>query len=959
MSAGNPFGARASLGPGLPDFYRLSALAQGGGTKAALSTDLGRLPVTIKILLENVLRHAGGGIVREADVVALAGWQPGAASTSGATPVEIPFMPARVIMQDFTGVPAVVDLAAMRDAMAELGGDPARVNPLVPADLVIDHSVQVDHYGTAGAFAFNVEREYERNGERYKLLRWAQTAFDDLRVVPPGTGIVHQVNLEYLASVVARRRDQDGTGEVAFPDTLVGTDSHTTMINGLGVLGYGVGGIEAEAVLLGQPLYQPMPKVIGVRLSGELPEGATATDLVLVVTQMLRAYGVVGTFVEFSGDGLAGLALADRATISNMSPEFGATATLFPIDVETLAYLRLTGRTDDHIALVERYAKEQGLWRLPGATPDFDALLTLDLGSVEPSLAGPRRPQDRVALRDLGANFRAAFPEGLEVEAAVAGVGAGLAAGAPNQADSAGSAASESAAAGAAAASYPRVRVEAAGRTIEVANGSVAIAAITSCTNTSNPTVMVAAGLLARNAVARGLSVPPTVKTSLAPGSRAVTEYLRGAGLLEPLDKLGFALVGYGCTTCIGNSGPLDAPVAKAIDENDLVVAAVLSGNRNFDGRIHPLVRASYLASPPLVVAFALAGTVDVDLTTQALGVGSDGRPVFLRDLWPPAEEVRKTVGSAVSSELFLSAYASVFDGGPQWKALDVPSGNRYRWDSGSTYVALPPFFVGLRPEPAPVEAIEGARALCVLGDSVTTDHISPAGSIAASSPAGQWLQARGVPPVEFNSYGARRGHHEVMVRGTFANIRLHNALAGREGPFTVHLPDGEPTTIFDAAMRYAAEGVPLIVIAGKEYGSGSSRDWAAKGPRLLGVRAVIAESFERIHRSNLVGMGILPLQFLAGESAASLGLTGREAYTIELPVDGPAPRGRVTILARADDRVERRFQATARLDGPIELDYYRQGGILPAVLRRLARDAAGTGDPRSAARTSTEPASD
>ena len=938
MAASDPFGARASLGAGLPDYYRLAALAESGLAEPALRLD--RLPVTIKILLENVLRHAGDGVVRDADVATLAGWRPGSAAAPGAGEIEIPFMPARVIMQDFTGVPAVVDLAAMRDAMAGLGGDPSRVNPLVPADLVIDHSVQVDRYGTADAFAFNVEREYERNGERYQLLRWAQTAFDDLRVVPPGTGIVHQVNLEYLASVVTRRRDSDGRGDVAFPDTLVGTDSHTTMINGLGVLGYGVGGIEAEAVLLGQPLYQPMPKVVGVRLSGELPEGATATDLVLVVTQMLRSYGVVGAFVEFAGDGLAGLALADRATISNMSPEFGATATLFPIDDETLTYLRLTGRTADHVSLVERYAKEQGLWRVPGVTPEFDALLTLDLGSVEPSLAGPRRPQDRVALRDLRTNFRVAYPQGLATKA-----GAGVAGAAQSLGDSAGSGASASAAVEDAAGRYPSVRIEAAGRTVEVANGSVAIAAITSCTNTSNPTVMVAAGLLARNAVARGLSVPPTVKTSLAPGSRAVTEYLRGAGLLEPLEKLGFALAGYGCTTCIGNSGPLDAPVAAAIEENDLVVAAVLSGNRNFEGRIHPLVRASYLASPPLVVAFALAGTVDVDLTTTSLGTDAAGAPVYLRELWPSAEEVRRTVGSAVSSELFRAAYASVFEGGPEWKALDIPVGDRYRWDPASTYVALPPFFVELGAEPESVSAIEGARVLAVLGDSVTTDHISPAGSIAPSSPAGQWLLAHGVAPLDFNSYGARRGHHEVMMRGTFANIRLRNALAGREGPFTVHLPDGESTTIFDAAERYRAEGVPLIVIAGKEYGSGSSRDWAAKGPRLLGVRAVIAESFERIHRSNLVGLGILPLQFLPGESAASLGLTGHETFTIELPAGGPLPRSRVGVVARGGGGggatgggAARSFEAIARLDGPIELDYYRQGGILPAVLRRLAR---------------------
>ena len=921
--ASDPFGARAHLGPGLPDYYRLSALT--GASKPAL--DLALMPVTVKILLENVLRHVGGGIVRESDVTALTAWRPGAAAT---TEVEIPFMPARVILQDFTGVPAVVDLAAMRDAMAELGGDPARVNPLVPADLVIDHSVQVDRYGSADAFAFNVEREYERNGERYQLLRWAQTAFDDLRVVPPGTGIVHQVNLEYLASVVARRRDRDGTGEVAFPDTLVGTDSHTTMINGLGVLGYGVGGIEAEAVLLGQPLYQPMPKVVGVRLSGALPEGSTATDLVLVVTQMLRSYGVVGTFVEFTGDGLAGLALADRATISNMSPEFGATATLFPIDDETLVYLRLTGRPAEQVALVERYARAQGLWREPGITPEFDALLTLDLGSVEPSLAGPRRPQDRVALRDLRTNFRTAYPKGLEKKA-----DAPIAVGAPTPVDSTGSTASDG------QLSYPTVRVEAAGRSVEIANGSVAIAAITSCTNTSNPTVMVAAGLLARNAVARGLTVPPTVKTSLAPGSRAVTQYLSQAGLLEPLETLGFALAGYGCTTCIGNSGPLDTPVATAVEENDLVVAAVLSGNRNFEGRIHPLVRASYLASPPLVVAFALAGTVDIDLTTQPLGIGADGLPVFLTDLWPSAEEIRTTVGSAVSSELFRTAYASVFDGDARWRLLDIPTGDRYRWASDSTYVARPPFFMGLRPEPEPVAGISGARVLALLGDSVTTDHISPAGSIAAWSPAGKWLIEHGVPPLDFNSYGARRGHHEVMMRGTFGNIRLRNGLAEREGPFTVHLPDGEAATIFDAAMTYAAEGVPLIVIAGKEYGSGSSRDWAAKGPRLLGVRAVIAESFERIHRSNLVGMGILPLQFLPGESAATLGLTGREAYTIAMPVGGPVPRSRIEVATRADDGVERRFEAIVRLDGPIELDYYRQGGILPAVLRRLARETA------------------
>ncbi len=942
--AADPFSARKSLAAGLPDYYSLAALAAGGRAKFGLGLE--HLPVTVKILLENVLRHAGEGVVDEADVAALAAWKPGASATAE---VEIPFMPSRVIMQDFTGVPAVVDLAAMRDAMAGLGGDPARVNPLVPVDLVIDHSVQVDRYGTSGAFAFNVEREYERNGERYQLLRWAQTAFQDLRVVPPGTGIVHQVNLEFISPVVARRRDKAGR-EVAFPDTLVGTDSHTTMINGLGVLGYGVGGIEAEAVMLGQPLYQQMPRVIGVRLSGGLPEGATATDLVLVVTQMLRSYGVVGAFVEFTGDGLAGLPLADRATISNMSPEFGPTATLFPIDGETLAYLRLTGRTPEQIDLVERYARAQGLWREPGATPEFDALLTLDLGSVEPSLAGPRRPQDRVALAGLGTNFRGAFPPGLATKA-----GAGVAAGPPNQASSAGPAGTASFGGNrktTAAASYPAVKVEAGGHFVELSSGSVAIAAITSCTNTSNPTVMVAAGLLARNAVARGLTVSPTVKTSLAPGSRAVTEYLRNANLLEPLSKLGFALAGYGCTTCIGNSGPLDEPVAKAIEENDLVVAAVLSGNRNFEGRIHPLVKASYLASPPLVVAFALAGTVDIDLTTQPLGIGSDGRPVMLADVWPSAEEVRRTVGSAVNGELFQKAYASVFEGDERWRGLDIPKGDRYRWAGSSTYVANPPFFGGLTAEPAPVASIAGARALAVLGDSVTTDHISPAGSIPGWSPAGKWLIEHGVAPLDFNSYGSRRGHHEVMMRGTFGNIRLHNALADKEGPFTLHLPDGEATTIFEASERYRADGVPLVIIAGKEYGSGSSRDWAAKGPALLGVRAVIAESYERIHRSNLVGMGILPLQFLPGQNAASLGLTGRESYTVEMPAGGPEPRARVTVVARSDGApragsagasagAEKRFEVVARLDGSVDVEYYRQGGILPAVLRRLARESA------------------
>jgi aconitate hydratase len=883
----DPFGARASLGPGLPDVYRLAALDAG--------PDLGRTPVTVKVLLENVLRHAGGGVVAESDVEVLAGWRP-----ASGVQAEIPFMPARVILQDFTGVPAVVDLAAMRDAMAALGGDPGRVNPLVPADLVIDHSVQVDHYGSADAFALNVAREYERNGERYQLLRWAQRAFRGLRVVPPGTGIVHQVNLEYLAPVVTTA-ELDG-GPVAFPDTLVGTDSHTTMVNALGVLGYGVGGIEAEAVLLGQPLYQPMPRVVGVRLVGELPRGTTATDLVLVVTEHLRKLGVVGSFVEFAGDGLAGLALPDRATISNMSPEFGATATLFPIDDETLAYLRLTGRSAELVGLVERYAKEQGLWREPGAGPAFDDVLELDLATVEPSLAGPRRPQDRVPLPATRASFEAAYPGRLPP-------------------------------AGAAVAAEGTVRT-----------GSVVIAAITSCTNTSNPTVMVGAGLLAQKAVARGLRVPSTVKTSLAPGSKAVTAYLERAGLTAPLAALGFTLAGYGCTTCIGNSGPLDEAVARQIEEEGLVAAAVLSGNRNFEGRIHPLARASYLASPPLVVAFALAGRIDVDLAAEPLGIGDDGRPVFLADVWPTAEEVGEAIAGAIDGELFRATYASVFEGDDRWRALPVPEGDRYAWDPASTYVANPPFFAGMGLDPDPVTDIVDARVLAWLGDSVTTDHISPAGSIPAWSPAGRWLQERGVAPVDFNSYGARRGHHEVMMRGTFGNIRLRNRLVeGKEGPYTRLLPSGDEAFLYDAAMSYLEAGVPAIVLAGREYGSGSSRDWAAKGTRLLGIRAVIAESYERIHRSNLVGMGILPLQFLPAENAASLGLTGRERYSIAGIVDGLAPRARLTVVAAADaddGGGERHFAVECRLDGPIEVDYYLQGGILPAVLRRIARES-------------------
>ena len=953
VSRPDPFSARATLRVGDRDItiYRLE--------KAGLP-DLDAAPMTVKILLENVLRNAGTETVTEQDVRTLASWRPGQAAEA-----EVPFLPARVLLQDFTGVPAVVDLAAMRDAMAALGGDPSKINPLVPADLVIDHSVQVDQFRGPNAFAFNVDREYERNNERYQLLRWAQAAFRDFSVVPPGTGIVHQVNLEYLAKVVVLR-EVDGT-LTAFPDTLIGTDSHTTMVNGLGVLGYGVGGIEAEAVLLGQPLYQPMPRVVGVRLHGELPRGSTATDLVLVISQMLRQHGVVGAFVEFAGNGLDSLALADRATISNMSPEYGATAALFPIDDETLTYLRLTGRDAGLVTLVEAYAKEVGLWRWPGNGPAFDETLELDLASVEPSVAGPRRPQDRVALGDLRENFRSSFPtdihEGADSPLAVE----------PSEREAQANEGATTSVEEASAESFPAsdppsfaqseetltpasepepsaepvgdpdsptfyrgVSVEMDGQRAVLRTGSVVIAAITSCTNTSNPTVMVGAGLLARNAVARGLRVSGTVKTSLAPGSRAVTEYLGKAGLMEPLETLGFRLVGYGCTTCIGNSGPLDEPVAKAVEEHDLVVAAVLSGNRNFEGRIHPMVRASYLASPPLVVAFALAGRVDIDLTTQPLGRDSDGRPVMLDEIWPKAEEIKAAIRDSLDPEMFRRIYASVFDGDDRWRALPIPEGDRYAWDQTSTYVANPPFFAGLTATPPPVADIVGARVLAVLGDSVTTDHISPAGSIPSWSPAGKWLQDHGVSPLEFNSYGARRGHHEVMMRGTFGNIRLKNALASREGPYTTHLPDGEEQFLYDAAMRYLADGVPLILLAGREYGSGSSRDWAAKGTALLGVRAVIAESYERIHRSNLVGMGVLPLQFREGQSAAGLGLTGRESFDVVGLAAGIGPRQLVTVRA-TDGDAERTFQAIARLDGPIEVNYYRQGGILPAVLRRLA----------------------
>ncbi len=929
------------------DYYRLDA---------AGAADLERLPYTVKILLENMLRGAvtHPDLVTQDDVRALASWDPARPAEA-----ELPFMPARVILQDFTGVPCVVDLAAMRDAVAQMGGDPARVNPLVPADLVIDHSVQVDQFGTDAAFLINVEREYERNGERYALLRWAQQAFKDFRVVPPGTGIVHQVNLEYLADVVSER---DG---VLIPDTLVGTDSHTTMINGLGVVGWGVGGIEAEAALLGQPLYQPMPIVVGFRLDGEMPSGATATDLVLYVTEMLRAHGVVGKFVEFYGPGLSRLGLADRATISNMSPEFGATATLFPIDDETLRYLRMTGRRDETVARVEAYARAQGLFRTDDSPePNFSESLSLDLSTVVPSLAGPKRPQDRVALSDMRTSFHAAFPNGLHSHADGTrhehpGEGVHGSRGTVDEASVESFPASDPPAytrdpraaenaeqaperhvpeALPADAHYRAAEVRLDGQRHSIRTGSVVIAAITSCTNTSNPSVMVAAGLLAQKAVERGLMTKPWVKTSLAPGSRAVTDYLDAAGLMDPLEALRFHLVGYGCTTCIGNSGPLAEPVAEAIEANDIAAVAVLSGNRNFEGRIHPLARASYLASPPLVVAFALAGRIDIDLTSEPLGADAEGRPVMLADIWPSAEEIASVVLKAVSGDVFKRNYASVFDGDDRWRNLPVPAGDRYAWDPASTYVARPPFFDAIEAGPADPGDIVGARALAVLGDSVTTDHISPAGAIARTSPAGTWLTDHGVDGRDFNSYGSRRGHHEVMMRGTFANIRLRNLLTpDAEGNVTEHLPSGERMSIFDAAAKYGEEGTPLVVLAGKEYGSGSSRDWAAKGPMLQGVRAVVAESYERIHRSNLVGMGIIPLQYLPGESAASLGLTGREVFEITGLADGLRPRMEVTVSARGEDGREVRFRTVARLDGEIDVTYLRNGGVLQTVLRRLA----------------------
>ncbi|MEO8090333.1 MAG: aconitate hydratase AcnA [Gemmatimonadales bacterium] len=924
----NTFGARSTLKVGGRNYeiFRLDGLTRAG-------IDVRRLPYSLRILLENLLRTEDGVIVSAQDIEALARWTPDSGLAR-----EIAFTPARVLLQDFTGVPAVVDLAAMRDAMADLGGDPSRINPLQPVELVVDHSVQVDAFGTPQAFATNVQLDYQRNRERYQFLRWGQRAFENFRVVPPNTGIVHQVNLEYLARVVFTSDENPhapaGSLPQAYPDTLVGTDSHTPMINGLGVLGWGVGGIEAEAAMLGQPVSMLIPEVIGFRLEGRLPEGATATDLVLTVTELLRRKGVVGKFVEFFGPGLSSLALADRATIGNMSPEYGATCAIFPVDDVTLQYLRFTGRSEERVALVEAYMKEQGLFHSAASPePIFTDTLTLDLSTVEPSIAGPRRPQDRIRLSDAQRAFRDALP-GLLPDGSPPGKDGDKG---PAQGPAAvgvwGEGSSQSPAAHA-------VMVEDA---TEVLNhGSVVIAAITSCTNTSNPSVMLAAGLLARKAVERGLETKPWVKTSLAPGSKVVSDYYARAGLTPYLDQLGFNVVGYGCTTCIGNSGPLPMEISDAIQRRKLVACSVLSGNRNFEGRINSDVRANYLMSPPLVVAFALAGRIDIDMLHEPLGHDKKGVPVYLRDIWPSSAEVEKTLLSAIQSDMYRRSYAAVFEGDERWRGLEVPAGNRFEWSPGSTYVRRPPYFEGMSKEtPKVVAEIRGARVIAVLGDSVTTDHISPAGSIKKDSPAGRYLTADGVPLADFNSYGSRRGNHEVLVRGTFANTRIRNRLApNTEGGVTTYLPTGEVMPIYDAAMRYQADGTPLLVLAGKEYGSGSSRDWAAKGPALQGIRAVIAESYERIHRSNLVGMGILPLQFVPGESADALGLSGRETFDIEglaQAITTGFANGRILkVRARREDGSSREFEASIRIDTPQEVLYYRHGGILPYVLRQL-----------------------
>jgi aconitate hydratase len=903
----DPFGSRSSLTVGGRSYeiHRLDALQQ--------RWDVARLPYTLRILLENVLRNGS-----ESEVEAVAGWV-----AADEPSREISFMPARVLLQDFTGVPAIVDLAAMRDAMREQGGDPAKINPLIPAELVIDHSVQVDEFASRLAIEHNVEREFERNRERYAFLRWGQGAFDGLAVVPPNTGICHQVNLEYLARVVEAR---DGA---AFPDTLVGTDSHTTMVNGLGVLGWGVGGIEAEAAMLGEALPMLVPQVVGFRLTGGLPEGATATDLVLTVTQILRRTGVVGKLVEYFGPGVGALALADRATLGNMSPETGATCGFFPVDDVTLGYLRLTGRDAERVALVEAYCKENLLWHEPDDHPTYSQVVELDLRDVEPSLAGPRRPQDRVPLATAKEAFIASL-DTFGVDYTNGTYDKEMADSFPASDPPTGDGVADADPVPIHTATVSKKRVPVAGEDYALEHGSVVIAAITSCTNTSNPSVMLGAGLLAKKAVERGLKRKPWVKSSLAPGSKVVTEYYRRAGLDTYLDELGFNLVGYGCTTCIGNSGPLPDAIASAVTEGELVVCAVLSGNRNFEARIHGDVKANYLASPPLVVAYALAGRMDIDLLTEPLGQDDDGNDVYLRDIWPSSEEIDRTVAGSVEGAMFTKTYADVFTGDDRWRALETPSGDLFSWEPDSTYVRLPPYFAGMSREPGTVEDVVAARCLVVLGDSVTTDHISPAGAIRPDSPAGAYLVEHGVERREFNSYGSRRGNHEVMVRGTFANVRLRNQLVpGSEGTWTVHLPDGEETTIYDAATRYRDEGVPTIVIAGKEYGSGSSRDWAAKGPNLLGVRAAIAESYERIHRSNLLMMGVLPLQFMPGETRESLGLTGREEFSILGVDNGEADE----VTVRADDK---EFRARVRLDTPREREYLRHGGILPFVLRRL-----------------------
>ena len=920
MTHPNSFGAKASLTVGDQSYaiFRLDAL------RALSKGNVDRLPFSLKVLLENVLRCEDGAFVQKGDVEALANW-----NVKQSVDKEIAFRTARVLLQDFTGVPCVVDLAAMRDAIAELGGDPTRINPLQPVDLVIDHSVQVDEYGNDAAFLLNVNLEYERNGERYQFLRWGQEALKNFRVVPPGTGICHQVNLEYLGQVVFSA-EVDGEQQ-AFCDSLVGTDSHTTMINGLGVLGWGVGGIEAEAAMLGQPVSMLIPEVIGFKFTGKLPPGATATDLVLTCTELLRKKKVVGKFVEYYGDGLSALALADRATIANMAPEYGATMGFFPVDRETLRYLRLTGRSEQQVQLVEAYTKAQGLFREDGmADPVYTDTLTLDLSTVVPSLAGPRRPQDRIPLTEAKAKYREALA------AHHASAAASIAAAAPEKAP--GSPQAQMVAEGGAVATAESHGIPCRWRDQEFSlqDGHVVIAAITSCTNTSNPSVMLAAGLLAQRAVALGLRSKPWVKTSLAPGSKVVREYFDAAGVQPALDSLGFQVVGFGCTTCIGNSGPLPEPISAAIEDGKLTVAAVLSGNRNFEGRVNPQTRFNYLASPPLVVAYALAGRMDIDFDLEPIGVGTDG-PVFLRDIWPSAKDVADVVLSSVQRAQFEREYGDVFAGDAQWQGISIPTGSRYAWDELSTYVKHPPYFAGMTMTPPGVQPISGARILGMFGDSITTDHISPAGSIAEKSPAGQWLLSLGVGKKDFNSYGARRGNHEVMMRGTFANIRLKNELTpGMEGWWTRIAPDAPPTSFFEASQSYRSGNTPLVIIAGKEYGTGSSRDWAAKGVMLLGVRAVIAESFERIHRSNLVGMGVIPLEFSDGATRQSLGLTGFESITIEGLVEEMKPRATLSVVAHAADGVETRFTVRSRIDTPEELHYYRHGGILPYVLRQL-----------------------